>query len=172
MVNRVGIRLYLSVGPGGAPAADFTIDSLTAQRSSDGQPMVRAAVHNTGGRALDMSGTLRLMEGPGGLNAGPFPADVGVTLAIGGTEPVSIALDSRLPAGPWDAQITLHSGLVERTARATITFPEAGSAPAVVAVGSSSNRLPAIIAAAVILTGLGLGMLLLFVRRRGAATGG
>ena len=29
-VSRVGIRLYVSVGPGGAPAADFTIDSLTA----------------------------------------------------------------------------------------------------------------------------------------------
>ena len=27
-VNRVGIRLYVSVGPGGAPAANFTIESL------------------------------------------------------------------------------------------------------------------------------------------------
>ena len=32
-VSRVGIRLYLSVGPGGPPAADFTIDALTAKRS-------------------------------------------------------------------------------------------------------------------------------------------
>ena len=32
-VNRVGLRLYISVGPGGAPAPDFTIESLTAERS-------------------------------------------------------------------------------------------------------------------------------------------
>lgn len=50
-VSRVGIRIYLSVGPGGPPAADFTIASLTAKRSSDDRPMVLVTVHNTGGRA-------------------------------------------------------------------------------------------------------------------------
>src|SRR6185503_18960402 len=54
-VSRVGIRLYLSVGPGGPPAANFTITSLTATRASDGRPTVQASVHNTGGRALDMN---------------------------------------------------------------------------------------------------------------------
>jgi hypothetical protein len=130
-VNRVGIRLYLSVGPGGAPAANFTIDSLTAERSPDGRPMVLATVHNTGGRALDMSGTLELLSGPGGLRAGPFPATLGITMAIGRTEPVTFVLDKQLPAGPWDARITLHSGLIVRSARATITFPDTGVAPAV-----------------------------------------
>ena len=47
--------------------------------------MVLATVHNTGGRALDMNGTLQLPAGPGGLSAGPFPANLGVTLAIGDT---------------------------------------------------------------------------------------
>jgi len=126
-VSRVGIRIYLSVGPGGPPAADFAIQSLTAERAANGQPMVRAAVHNRGGRALDMSGTLTLAAGPGGLSAGPFPAALGTTLAIGDTEPVTILLDKRLPAGPWDAHITLRSGRVERDARATITFPRAGA---------------------------------------------
>jgi hypothetical protein len=130
-VNRVGIRLYISVGPGGPPAVDFRIESLTAQRAADGRPTVLAAVHNTGGRALDMNGTLQLLGGPGGLSAGPFPASLGTTLAIGDTELVTIALDARLPAGPWDARITLRSGLVERAARATITFPEIGVSPAV-----------------------------------------
>jgi hypothetical protein len=129
-VNRVGIRQYVSVGQGGAPASNFAIESLTAKRSPDGRPTILAAVHNTGGRALDLSGALQLSDGPGRLRAGPFPATLGVTLAIGATEPVTIPLDMRLPAGPWDAQITLHSGLVARTARATITFPNAGaSAP-------------------------------------------
>jgi hypothetical protein len=122
-VNRVGIRLYLSVGPGGRPAADFKINAVTATRSPDGQPVVIASVHNTGGRALDMSGTLRLGAGPGGLKAGPFPATLGTTLAIGATEPVTIPLDRRLPAGPWTARVDLHSGLVKRHAQATITFP-------------------------------------------------
>ena len=96
-VSRVGIRLYVSVGPGGAPAADFTIDSLTANRSADGQPTVLATVHNTGGRALDMSGTLQLLAGPGGLSAGPFPATLGTTLAIGDTEPSRSSSTSSSP---------------------------------------------------------------------------
>jgi hypothetical protein len=130
-VSRVGIRLYISVGPGGPPAANFSIESLTAERSADGRPMVVAAVHNTGGRALDMNGTVNLGAGPGGLSGGPFPATLGVSLGIGDTEPVTITLDRRLPSGPWDATITLRSGLLERTAKATITFPDAGSAKAV-----------------------------------------
>jgi hypothetical protein len=130
-VNRVGIRIYLSVGPGGAPAANFTIDSLTAQRSPDGRPMVLATVHNTGGRALDMNGTLQLLAGPGGLSAGPFPVTLGVTLAIGDTELVTISLDKQLPAGPWDTRISLHSGLLTRSAQATITFPAFGTSPPV-----------------------------------------
>ncbi len=130
-VNRVGVRIYLSVGPGGAPLGTFVIESLTAQRMPDGQPVVIAAVHNTGGRALDISGTVDLSRGPGGLRAGPFPATLGTTLAIGDTEPVRTRLDKRLPSGPWSAHIALHSGLVERTADATITFPAFGESPAV-----------------------------------------
>jgi hypothetical protein len=92
--------------------------------------MVTATVHNTGGRALDMNGELRLRHGPGGLTAGPYPADLGVSLAIGGTETVRILLDRRLPAGPWHAQVNLRSGLVSRNARATITFPAARASSA------------------------------------------
>jgi hypothetical protein len=126
-VSRVGIRLYLSIGPGGAPASKFTIDSLTGKRSPDGQPEVLASVQNAGGRALDMSGALRLSSGPGGLSAGPFPATLGTTLAIGATEPITIVLDRQIPDGPWHALVTLRSGLIERSARATISFPAAGT---------------------------------------------
>ena len=150
-VSRVGIRIYLAVGPGAAPAADFTIESLTAMRSSDGTPLVVATVHNTGGRALDLSGTLQLLAGPGGLSAGPFPADLGVTLGIGDREPVTIALDKRLPAGPWDARILLRSGLLERSARASITFPDAGSASPVDTTSGPSKWLYIGLAALVLL---------------------
>jgi hypothetical protein len=175
-VSRVGIRLYVSVGPGGAPAADFTIDHLTAGRSSQGQPTVSATVHNTGGRALDMSGTLLLSAGPGGVSAGPFDADPSRTLAVGDTETVSISLDEQLPAGPWEASLTMQSGLTKRTVGATITFPQAGLATqvAVQAHESASKSVrPAVGAGVGVLVVVGLLMIgaailliILLVRRR------
>ncbi|MDZ7674108.1 MAG: hypothetical protein U5K30_03440 [Acidimicrobiales bacterium] len=139
-VSRVGIRLYVSVGPGGAPAPDFTIASLIAKRSSQGQPAVSAVVHNTGGRALDMSGTLQLSDGPGALSAGPFPAELGRTLAIGDTQTVTVTLDAAVPDGPWDAHLKLRSGRIEREAEATITFPRPGGLAAPVAIAEPDNR--------------------------------
>ena len=130
-ISRVGIRLYVSVGPGAAPAADFTVESLTPGRSAEGEPMVTATVRNTGGRALDVMGTLRMSNGPGGLSAGPFPAELNRTLGIGDTNDVTITLDDRLPAGPWDAVVDLRSGFTKGRGEATITFPEAGDAAAV-----------------------------------------
>ena len=121
---RVGIRIYLSVGDGNEPASDFVIDSLQAGREEDGTPVVLARVENTGGRALDMRGELRLEEGPGGLSAGPFPAQLGTTIAPGDTSPVRIPLDPEIPNGPWLATLALQSGELERTVEATITFPE------------------------------------------------
>jgi hypothetical protein len=164
-VNRVGIRMYLDVGPGGAPAANFTIDSLTAERAADGTPAVVASVHNTGGRALDMSGTMQLKAGPGGLSAGPFPAALGTTLAIAAITPVRIVLDKQLPAGPWDATVTLHSGLVERSAKATITFPASGTSAPVSTKTAHSGLLYGVIAGLLLLL-LGAGTLLFLVRRR------
>jgi hypothetical protein len=111
-----------------------------------------------------MSGTLQLSAGPGGLSAGPFPASLGVTLAIGDTEPVTIALDTQLPAGPWDAQITLRSGLLERSARATITFPAAGAALAV-PTSTRPGWLYPVTAALVLLMLLGIATLLVVLTR-------
>jgi hypothetical protein len=162
-VSRVGIRVYLSVGPGGPPAADFKIGSLTGELASDGRPTVLATVRNTGGRALDMSGTLRLRNGPGGLSAGPFPADLGVTLGIGDAGTITVALDRRVPAGPWLAQVTLRSGLLVRTARATITFP-VGRAPA-----PGSSR-PILLVGGLVALILGALVLLLVLRRRRLTT--
>jgi hypothetical protein len=126
-VNRVGIRMYLSVGPGGAPPSHFTIGSITATRGAAGQPEVVASVDNTGGLALDLSGTLQLAHGPGGLDDGPFPVTMGRTLAPDQTEPVSVLLNDQVPDGPWDAKISMVSGLLKRSAQATITFPGGGS---------------------------------------------
>ena len=92
-VSRVGIRIYLSVGPGGVPASDFKIESMTAVRDGRGAPEVQASIRNTGGRALDLSGQLMLTNGPGGLSAGPFEITTGTTLGVGQTELVSVSLN-------------------------------------------------------------------------------
>lgn len=123
VATRSGVAVYLSVGPGGEPASDFEIATLTASRDEQGAPNVVASVRNTGGRALSITGDLRLSEGPGGLAAGPFGVELGTVLGVGQTAPVRVALDQRLPDGPWRAALTLRSGRVERAAEAMITFP-------------------------------------------------
>lgn len=124
VANRVGVRVYLSVGGPQEPQSQFVVDSLQAARGADGRPVVTARVRNTGERALDMAGELTLSEGPGGLSAGPFAATVGTTLAVGATAPVEVVLDEAVRGGPWLATITMRSGLLERAAKASITFPD------------------------------------------------
>lgn len=173
VVNRVGIRVYLSVGPGGEPAMDFTIESLTASRDASKRPVVNATIRNTGGRALDLTGNLRLAEGPGGLSAGPFDAKVGTTLAIGASAPVAVPLDPSLPDGPWKATIEMRSSNTVRTATATITFPSAANASAAPVAAdpvkedkkSAFPVLPVVIGGAVLVALL----LLLLLRRRGGS---
>jgi hypothetical protein len=138
-VNRVGIRIYLSVGPGGAPPSNFTIGSITATRAGDGQPEVVASVRNTGGLALDMSGSLQLTHGPGGLNDGPFPLTLGTNVAPGQTEPVSVLLNEQVPDGPWEAKISMASGLLARRAQATITFPPVGGGGGAGGAGATTS---------------------------------
>ncbi|MCU1595794.1 MAG: hypothetical protein JWO12_3186 [Frankiales bacterium] len=121
---RVGIRVYLEVSRGGAPKSDFNVDSLQAVRNADGTPAVLAKVHNTGARALDMRGSLQLSNGPGGLSAGPFPAQLGTTLAPRDTADVVVPLDKAIRGGPWHAVIDMKSGLLERKASGEITFPD------------------------------------------------
>lgn len=131
LVNRVGIRIYLDVGRGGEPPSDFSIDEITPGRDDEGRPTLAAAVTNTGERALDIRGQVRLRRGPGGLSAGPFDVAGGATLAPGDSGSVAIALDKGLPAGPWRAKFVLRSGTVQHRSSATVTFPDQGSGPAV-----------------------------------------
>lgn len=164
LVNRVGVRIYLDVGAGGAPASNFTLDGLAATRDSAGLPAMVAQVRNTGGRALDLSGSLTLTDGPGGLNAGPFPATLGVTLAPGDASPVTVVLDRQIPNGPWKASLTLQSGLLKKTTKATLTFPSGeGTVEVIVAPTSGFPGWPAIVGA---LLGLAALFWLLVVLRR------
>lgn len=169
-VARTGVRVYLSVGAGGAPPTNFSIDSLTGARTPDGHPEVLAQVHNIGGRAIDLSGSLTMLNGPGGLTAGPFPAKLGTTLAPGQSEPVTVILDNALPAGPWTARIVLQSDLVKRAAQATITFPTGdgvvGPPVKATAVPLTRNRHLLVPLAIGLIALLAIGLLLWLWRRR------
>lgn len=122
VVARVGIRVYLAVGPGGVPPTTFTITSVTALRPASGQPELVAGVRDTGGRAVDLNGQLRLTGGPGGSSAGPFREQRVVTLAPGQSGTVVFVLPKSLPDGPWLASVTLASGLTTASSRATVLF--------------------------------------------------
>jgi hypothetical protein len=119
-INRVGIRLYVAVGRGGAPPTSFDIASITGHRTAAGQPVIVARVNNTGGRAIDLTGSVRLTDGPGNTTAGPFPDQRTVTLAPGQSWNVTFPVPKSLPEGSWRATITLASGLSRVKATATV----------------------------------------------------
>ena len=123
LINRVGVRMYISVGKGGMPAAEFTVGSLSAGRSANGDPLVVAKIRNIGRAALDITGELTLSDGPGGLSAGPFPVTLGSLLAPGHSATERVELNSEIPRGPWRADLGLSSAGTERSSVAIITFP-------------------------------------------------
>ncbi|MET7819287.1 hypothetical protein [Micromonospora zamorensis] len=125
-VHRVGVRMYLDIGPGGEPVSDFSIGEVRPARGPEGDPSVTVQVRNTGGRALDLTGTVSLTDGPAGSRAGPFPIGQGVTLAPGSAGQVIARFPVELPNGPWKAEVNLESGLVKRNVTAQIQFPGAG----------------------------------------------
>jgi hypothetical protein len=167
VINRVGIRVYLDVGPGGDPPSDFRIERLTPGRTEDGMPMVKATVENTGERALDLIGRLWLSDGPGGLNAGPFPAQVGTTVAPGGNAPVMVMLDRRLPDGPWRVRLALESGRIKHEVTGRLTFPRQPAAWGLPAIlDSFTPWIPAGLALLALLLAADLLLLTRRVRRR------
>ena len=121
-VDRVGIRIYLAVGQGGAPPTSFAITSITGHLSAKGQLSILARVDNTGGRAVDLNGTASLTGGPGGTSAGPFPARQIITLAPGQSGTMSFTPPKTLPHGPWQAKVTMVSGITTSTGTQTIQF--------------------------------------------------
>jgi hypothetical protein len=168
LVNRAGIRMYVYVG-GTNPATGFAVTTVTGQRDPQGHPLVLAQVHNTGGRAVDLSGTLTLSAVSGKLTAGPYPAQLGTTVAPGQSEAVRFALADQVGDGPWNAIVTLHSGLNQQTFRARITFPRAaGTAPAAAAhpVGGGLSHVMIVAGAILIALLAALATLVIITYRR------
>lgn len=163
-VSRVGIRTYLSVGPGNGPAADLSIDSVTAARGDDGVPQIVATVTNTGGRALDPNGSVALSGGPGGISTASIPGSGG-SVAPGQSGQVTFLLDPALPAGPWQASVTVTSGLVNKSSEVEVTFPDQGSASA---QSEDSGGVPVWIwiVVAIVVIGVAAGVLVTVRRRK------
>jgi hypothetical protein len=167
LVSRAGIRIYLSISGNNPPAAKFAVDTMTAERRPDGRAIVHAKIHNTGGRALDLRGTLKLSAVSGSVNAGPYDVQLGTTLAPGQSEPVTAPVTDQVADGPWDATLKLKSGLLDETYQARITFPhDTGIAGAVAAHPLSSGSpfvLICVLATLVLLLGTSLAII---IRRR------
>ena len=90
--------------------------------SAKGQPTIIADVDNTGGRAVDLDGTASLTAGPGGTSAGSFPGKQIITLAPGQSGTMSFTPPKSLPHGPWQAKVTMVSGLTVSTRTQMIQF--------------------------------------------------
>ncbi|MFK4243019.1 hypothetical protein ACI2KV_09050 [Micromonospora chokoriensis] len=161
-IHRVGIRVYLDVGPGGEPPTDFRIDGLAAEPGIGEFPVVTATVTNTGQRALDMTGTLSLSKQA--VRAGPFKVTNGVTILPDQSGQVRIEVNQALPAGTWDVQAKLASGIVERTATGTISLPVA--APMTVATSAGPSWLVYTVGAIAVLALVTLGGWYLVRRQR------
>jgi hypothetical protein len=166
LASRVGIRVYLSVGPGAEPATDFQLQTFQPINEG-GKPGVAIHSCNTGGRALDLGGSLKLANGPAGISAGPFTSSQPSTIAPGDCEDLKILLDPQLPRGPWDATASLRSGTKEKEATARITFPAPGQkGPAVKAHEKSPGGLGVLAIAALSLVAVALLAVFLLSRRR------
>ncbi|MEN3615642.1 hypothetical protein AAH979_39875 [Plantactinospora sp. ZYX-F-223] len=123
-VRRTGLRVYLNVGTGAEPPPDFEIVSMRAEQTARGVPVVVAQVRNTGTRALDPHGTLRLSTAANPATLGPFTALGGVTIAPESSGSMTVPLHGRLPNGPWTAELAVASGTVSRESTATLSLPE------------------------------------------------
>jgi hypothetical protein len=157
-VNRIGIPIYLAVSHGALPTK-FVITAVAGHRSPHGQPILTVRISDTGGRAVDLSGTARLTDGPGGTSAGPFSSRAVLTLAPGQSGTLTFLAGDRLPDGPWTATVRVVSGLNVVSGSATIDF--SGHVP-----GRAWYRT----SAAVLGGGGGIAVLLMFAigwRRRG-----
>ncbi|MDG4789512.1 hypothetical protein O7626_26920 [Micromonospora sp. WMMD1102] len=128
-VGRAGIRIYLSVGPGGEPPSDFTIGRLAGTRAPDGTALLTAEVTNTGERALDLAGSLMLKDGPDELTKGPIKVEA-PTLALGATATITAPVGQQVPDGPWTATLDLRSGWTRRSATGQVSFAPGTAAPA------------------------------------------
>jgi hypothetical protein len=93
-----------------------------------GDPSLAVGVTNTGGRALDMTGSADFSDGPAGERVGPFTVTSTATLAPGASGTVVLTFPRAMRNGPWKVKVTLKSGLVSHSVTGVVAFPDPGTA--------------------------------------------
>ena len=88
-------------------------------------PSVAIKVTNTGGRALDMTGSATLTDGPAGTRAGPFDTVRGTTIAPANPAWSPCCFRATCRTGRGSGR-PLESGLVKKTVTGKATFPNPG----------------------------------------------
>jgi hypothetical protein len=73
LVDRVGVRMYISIAHGNEGAASFAIGSVHAERSPTGRPSLAASVRNNGQQTLELNGSVTLFDGPEAFAPDPSP---------------------------------------------------------------------------------------------------
>jgi hypothetical protein len=160
MVSRVGVRMYVAVGPGGAAPSNFIVTTLSTEREKSGDSLLVTRIRNSGANTLDLNGILTLSKGPDGLHAGPFTAKLGVVLAPGASEPVAVVFAPSFPRGPWRADLKVSSGELQRSTIATISFPSRHDRH------DSSRKLPVLLFVVLVLLAVGSLFVVKRLRRR------
>jgi hypothetical protein len=164
LANRVGVRIYLSVGSSASAPPIFGVGPIEAARTAAGAGRITTSAHNLSGSTFSVRGALVLTNGLDGLRAGPFTAVPTSILAPGASARVAVSLAPSFPRGPWHATFVLTNGSVTRSVSATILFP-----PAILA--ASNGGIPPIAdILAVIALLLAAGVVIRAARRRSAST--
>lgn len=170
VVNRVGVRMYLSVGEGAAPRSSVRIDDVTPRRDDSGRAVLDVRTSNVGGRAFDAIGEVMLEEEGAGGSRRVGPAHFGGTSAPGTRSTAAATWEGDVPAGPWRATVTVTANGVRERATAVVRFPSrsgtTGVAQRAEPVRGSRSAVPAVVAAALVATcSAGVGRNLLRRRR-------
>jgi len=163
-INRVGIRLYLDIGPGGAPPTEFTVTGLAAGPRSGTWPTVTANVTDTGQRALDLTGAMTLSNADGSVKAGPFQVQGGITLLPGHVAPVTVVINRALPTGTWNADLKVTADTTTREVKGTVVLGPANTIKTV-KEAQSTSVLPTVLLIAAVVLLLGV-IAYLLIRRR------
>lgn len=122
VVNRVGIRVYLSIGDGERPAIEAAATTITATRLDDGGSRLSIALTNNGGRAAELAGRVELTRA-GRSEPVVLPLDGAVALAPGEEAALATGPSDDVTDGEWDATVALHVNGVEQLARGTVEVP-------------------------------------------------
>ncbi|AOX66286.1 hypothetical protein BJK06_11440 [Curtobacterium sp. BH-2-1-1] len=124
MVSRVGVRSYVAVSGPAALRTAFRVSEPRVGPSGD-ERTVLADVRNTGERAVDLTGTLVLADGPAGAVLPSITGDRPRTLAPGQRAALTFTVPAAVAPGTWLARIAVTDGVTTERTAGSIALPSA-----------------------------------------------